>query len=888
MMNTLVKMQKNIISSTKKEKKKPDYQGFNDYILQFLDKTIAEQYQAVADGSEKFNIPKSEAKEILNTYLKEKEEKEKERKEEESKEETDKNKKFDEKEYYDKYIDKITCAYKSDIYIDQDGGERCGAKRSQEREKYLFKGLNDNVVLIECPKDMLVIEFETHDSTNTRTITKDKIKEFVKKTANKTKEFGLDYCIASHGGTSDYVYVCNIENILEGKERDIKKEIAKKIIPKEAQDFLDLSNLGKTLIPIINRPHWKKKKYNGTIHKIIQGKNPNKQKNKVPDSILQKFIYQDRPKVRKEGYEEEENINEIPLTDILSTSGLKKRGNEYQGSNPWHGSDTGMNFAINTTKNVWHCFRCNVGGSSAQAIALNRGIISQCDEKLNSEQFKEVLKIAQEMYGLKPKKEKDVENKIGAFLDKSELAQEIWKIQPYFYDASKIWWLWDKETKRWKEVDEVDVLNMVSSKSYANTVKSNERQEIIESMKQHGRIKKPKAPGNKWIQFQNTIYDLDTDKKFEATPEYFVTNPIPWKIGESEETPELDKLFEEWVGKDYIKTLKEICAYCMLPDYPIHRLFCLIGEGSNGKSKFLEFVMNLVGMENITSTELEDLIGVRFEKAKLYKKSVCMMGETNFSNLRRTSLIKKLTGQDSIGGEKKNKNPFDFVNYAKLLISTNGLPYTEDKSDGFFRRWCIINFPNKFKETNNVLGRIPQYEYNNLCNKSISLLKELLQKMKFHNEGSVEERKSKYNEFSNPINKFIEDECKVGEGYKMPFFKFFEELNRYVKNNGYRELSKVEVSRTLHREGFQVKTERVDRYNGTSSTWKMVTGIELNYEGTERYEIKKDISNFALPEQLKDKNVGDIIVFDPEIKSLIETLEKDGYISFLGSTYGKK
>ncbi len=42
------------------------------------------------------------------------------------------------------------------------------------------------------------------------------------------------------------------------------------------------------------------------------------------------------------------------------------------------------------------------------------------------------------------------------------------------------------------------------------------------------------------------------------------------------ETPTIDKIFEEWVGEEYVKTLYQIIAYCLLPDYPMNRLFCFI------------------------------------------------------------------------------------------------------------------------------------------------------------------------------------------------------------------------------------------------------------------------------------------------------------------------
>ncbi|MGV8109965.1 phage/plasmid primase, P4 family [Methanospirillum sp.] len=52
---------------------------------------------------------------------------------------------------------------------------------------------------------------------------------------------------------------------------------------------------------------------------------------------------------------------------------------EIRGSNPWHGSESGTNYAINAQKNTWHCFRCGSGGDPATALAVKYGLI-QCDE----------------------------------------------------------------------------------------------------------------------------------------------------------------------------------------------------------------------------------------------------------------------------------------------------------------------------------------------------------------------------------------------------------------------------------------------------------------------------------------------------------------------------
>ena len=149
---------------------------------------------------------------------------------------------------------------------------------------------------------------------------------------------------------------------------------------------------------------------------------------------------------------------------------------------------------------------------------------------------------------------KDIGNKIRNYLDKSDLAKEIWNLNPYFYDKSKIWWLWNLNETKWFQCDDKDILNMVSDLSTANTVNAKDKSEILESMQQYGRRKIPKKIKSTWIQFKDKIIDFNNGNEFKATPEYFITNPIPWELSEDkfENTPTIDRIFEEWVGKDLV------------------------------------------------------------------------------------------------------------------------------------------------------------------------------------------------------------------------------------------------------------------------------------------------------------------------------------------------
>jgi len=413
----------------------------------------------------------------------------------------------------------------------------------------------------------------------------------------------------------------------------------------------------------------------------------------------------------------------------------------------------------------------------------------------------EYLEAKKELFGETSLIEKAIRN----YLNKTDLSNQILEIQPLHYDSAKMWWAWNKNKYRWEIVDETDILNLVGELSFANTINSKEKNEIIESLQQSARKLKPKSIKKSWIQFQDIIVDFETGEEFKATSEYFATNPIPYSLHKERfvETPTIDKIFIEWVGEDYKQTLYEIISYCLIPDYPIHRLFCFIGGGLNGKSCFMRLLKKFIGEENVTATELDTLLNSRFEVTKLYKKLVCIMGETNFAEMEKTSIIKKLTGQDTIGFEHKNKNPFDDFNYAKILIATNNLPTTTDKTIGFYRRWLILDFPNKFSEQKDILKDIPEEEFEILAVKSLKILKDLMEKRKFWNEGEPEDRAKRYEDKSDPLEKFLKEYTEEDFNGSIWKFEFEKQFNDWCIGHRFRHFSDVAIGKKMKDKGVE-------------------------------------------------------------------------------------
>lgn len=517
----------------------------------------------------------------------------------------------------------------------------------------------------------------------------------------------------------------------------------------------------------------------------------------------------------------------IKVSDLLKKYGFDMTKNPTKCL--WHESQGGQCFSYEA--DLWHCFHCERAGNIFHLMMAHEGVsFVEAKRKLTKEANIDIEKKRKQKVKLKTAMEN--------YANYISMANAFVEQQPLFYDKHKSWWMWDFEECKYELVDETDIMNAVddSLESAAFTIRSKEKTEILESLKRVGRKNIPKEFPRTWVQFRNRIINLDTNEETEPTPEYFCTNPIPWDVGETDETPIMDRIFSEWAHSDYVPMLREIIAYCVLQDYPLHRIFCLTGGGSNGKSKYLGIIKKFVGEDNVVSTSLERLISGRFETACLHKKLVVQMGETNFHTLEKTDIIKRATGGDLIAGEYKGKPKFDFYNYGKFIIATNTLPVTMDKTSGFYRRWLIIDFPNKFSEKRDVLNDVPEHEYENLANRCVKILVQILKDRQFTNEGTEDDRMKRFEERSNPVLMFINNGFAQGANCKIPFSELAEEIETYLAENNLRKMSKLEIGKIIRNEGYEIKKTSAER-GGETINGRWVLGIDLKGKANSEEEV---------------------------------------------------
>lgn len=264
------------------------------------------------------------------------------------------------------------------------------------------------------------------------------------------------------------------------------------------------------------------------------------------------------------------------------------------------------------------------------------------------------------------------------------------------------------------------------------------------------------------VPLANGVLNLKTLELQPYNPDLMFFNKLPVKYDPSADCPHIKKFLREIVAtEEDVQILLEVIGFCLYREYFIAKALMLVGDGSNGKSTFLNLVKAFLGKENVSSRSLQELEENRFAKADLHHKLANIYADLPDKALFRTGTFKMLTGRDLITAERKFQHSFTFENYAKLLFSANKVPEAFDDSDAFFRRWLIVVFPNQFindKADPNILQKLttPE-ELSGLLNLVLPALKRLLEKGQFSLSKTTEEIREDYIRKSSPIAAFVKD-----------------------------------------------------------------------------------------------------------------------------------
>ncbi|MBE6572805.1 MAG: hypothetical protein E7652_00255 [Ruminococcaceae bacterium] len=203
----------------------------------------------------------------------------------------------------------------------------------------------------------------------------------------------------------------------------------------------------------------------------------------------------------------------------------------------------------------------------------------------------------------------------------------------------------------------------------------------------------------KFINFRNGMLDLETRDLIEHAREYYSTVQLPFEYDPDAQCPIWESFLESSFegDKERINLSQECLGYLLSSETRAQKALVLYGSGGNGKGVFSSIIEALVGRSNISYAGLADLSN-QFVRATLVDKQLIMSSENEISHLN-TQYFKQIVGGDTcIMASHKNKKPFEFFPKCKIVMSTNNLPDTKDRSEGYYRRLQFLHFSKFFND----------------------------------------------------------------------------------------------------------------------------------------------------------------------------------------------
>lgn len=199
----------------------------------------------------------------------------------------------------------------------------------------------------------------------------------------------------------------------------------------------------------------------------------------------------------------------------------------------------------------------------------------------------------------------------------------------------------------------------------------------------------------RYILFKNGIFDLETKELKPHSPEYVVSNLIPWDYKPNAYSKLVDDTLNKLACNDQeIRTLIEECiGYCFYRDSKLGKCFILTGEKNNGKSTFIFMLNNLLGDDNYSSVDITGFAR-ELDIASLANKLANIKDDIadNYMDGLNVSLFKQVATGNRCRGKFLYQDPFDFYPYATLIFSANNIPRIKDPTGAVTKRMVIIPF----------------------------------------------------------------------------------------------------------------------------------------------------------------------------------------------------
>ena len=206
----------------------------------------------------------------------------------------------------------------------------------------------------------------------------------------------------------------------------------------------------------------------------------------------------------------------------------------------------------------------------------------------------------------------------------------------------------------------------------------------------------------RYVNVKNGLLDVRTLELLPHTPKVLSTIQLPIVYDPSKtETPVFDQYLDiltrdkDGSNEEKKRFLLEFMGACFsnVPGQKFKQSLFMFGPGNTGKSKLKSLTEKILGKGNYMGTDLRQM-EARFGSGAIFGKRLAGSADVSFMTIAELNIFKQATGGDSIQGEFKGKDKFEFTYDGLFWFCMNRLP----KFGGDDGQWVydrIIPFESK-------------------------------------------------------------------------------------------------------------------------------------------------------------------------------------------------
>jgi P4 family phage/plasmid primase-like protien len=277
----------------------------------------------------------------------------------------------------------------------------------------------------------------------------------------------------------------------------------------------------------------------------------------------------------------------------------------------------------------------------------------------------------------------------------SQIVDEIIEKHNIIYIDQIGFYEWDSRV--WKKISETVIKNY-ADQLYGKRFATSQRVNAVCNLLKSRAIREVDFDRNPVLTFQNGTLEVETGKFRDFSQADYCSIIMDYDYDPSASCPTWENFIEDVTDEEprRAENLQFIAGYTLVPDCRYQKIFVLLGEGSNGKSVYLEIIQALFGKSNVSVVSPTGLTQ-EFQRIKI-KDALLNIGKDvspDFSTGEIREWLLQISDGTLIQACYKGQTHITFEPRCKLIYSMNKPPVAS-VIEGLNRRLRFIEFPCKY------------------------------------------------------------------------------------------------------------------------------------------------------------------------------------------------